>query len=151
MENKRGFGFSVNEVQEVESNFEPMPKGCYSAMITGAEFKAPKKGGADYLQIEYTLIDNDRKVWDILSIDSTNDTAKNIARSRLKAICKACNLDLVGVSNPEQLLHRSLKITLGIKKDAEYGDKNIVKKVEPSFSEEVKSTNEAVKGDDVPW
>lgn len=147
MENNN-FNFDLNEVKD-EQGYEPLRAGDYSAMITASEFRSPKSGGADYLHIEYTMIDeNDRKAWEVLSINSANDTAKNISRSRLKAICKACDLDLSAVNNPEQLLHKSLTVTLGIKKDADYGDKNIVKKVSAMFNEA-----EAVvdTGDKIPF
>lgn len=138
MENNNVFGFNVADAED-EKGYELLAPGDYEAMISSAEMKAPKNGGADYLQIEYTLTDhNDRKVWDILSINSSNSTAQNIARSRLKSICLACDLELSAVNNPDQLLHRSLSVTLGIQKDktGQYSDKNIVKKVSALYEKE---------------
>lgn len=133
-EDTKNFGFSFDDVED-EKGFEPLPAGEYEAMITNAEMKQPSDTNKpEYLQIEYTIEngDNNQKVWDILVINhGDGTTAQNIARSRLKSIGNAIGLDLTGFNNPEQLLDRSLKLQLAVKKDKEYGDKNIVKKVMP--------------------
>lgn len=148
-EDKKVFSFNVSEIPD-ETAYTVIPAGTYEAMITNAEMKQPKdQNKAEYLNIEYSVEVGDKlqKVWESLVINYGDDTtAQNIARSRMKSIGVACGLDLLGFTNPEQLKDRSLKLVLAVKKSAEYGEQNVVKKVLPLFEEEEES--EPKKSDD---
>ena len=146
--NDKVFNFDLNEVED-EKGFSLLVAGEYTAMITKAEMTESKSGGADYLKVEYTCEDEagqGGKVWENLCINhGDGTTAQNIARSRLKSICVACDLGLSAVSNPEQILDRTVKVLVGIRKDktGQYSDQNTIKKVMPLVEEtEAETTRE---------
>lgn len=150
-EDKTNFGFSFDEVED-EKGYELLPAGEYTAMITNAEMKQPSDTSKpEYLNIQYSVENGDSvaNVWDVLVINhGDGTTAQNIARSRLKSIGTACGLSVDGFNNPEQLIDRSLKLKVAIKKDKEYGDKNIVKKVMPLVEAEAETKD--VIDDEMP-
>lgn len=90
-------GFNAEEV-EPQGDFEPIPAGWYSCMITDSEMKPTKTGNGEYLQLRLDVIDGEyegRVLWDRLNLNNPNQTAVEIAQRQLSAICRA-----VGVMQP---------------------------------------------------
>ena len=85
------FGFDATEV-EPRAALDVIPDGWYRAWITDSEMKANARGTGEYLQLVWTILDEEqkgRKIWDRLNVKNTNETAQEIARASLSAICHA--------------------------------------------------------------
>lgn len=91
-------GFNAEEV-EPQGDFEPIPAGWYTCMITDSEMKPTKNGAGEYLQLRLDVIDGQyegRVLFDRLNLKNENQTAVEIAQRQLSAICRA-----VGVMQPQ--------------------------------------------------
>lgn len=85
------------DATNVEPNvgFEPLPEGKYQAVIVESEMKATKAGTGKYLELKMEVIEGEMKgraVWDRLNLENPNQTAVDIARGTLSAICRAVNV-----------------------------------------------------------
>jgi hypothetical protein len=115
-------GFNANEV-DPSSDFEPIPAGKYLAMITDSEMKPTKANDGAYLQLTFQVLDGpckNRYVWARLNLQNRNQTAVQIARAELSAICRA-----VGVMAPKdsfELHNLPLVITVRCRKNKETGE-----------------------------
>ena len=115
-------GFNANDVDPA-SEFEPLPAGKYLAMITESELKPTKSGGGQYLQLTFQIVEGpykNRIVWARLNLHNANQTAVQIARAELSAICRA-----VGVMTPNdsaELHNRPLVIAVKCKKRPDTGE-----------------------------
>lgn len=109
-------GFDANEVDPT-TGFEPIPAGRYQAVICESEMKPNKAGTGHYLQLTFQIIDGpykNRYLWARLNLDNPNETAVQIARAELSAICRA-----VGVMSPNdsvELHNLPLVISVKLKK-----------------------------------
>ena len=114
--------FNANEVDPSVS-FEPVPAGKYVAAITNSEMKATKEGTGSYLELVFTIIEGshkDRNLWARLNLNNANQTAVQIARAELSAICRA-----VGVMQPRdsfELHNLPLLITVKTKAREDTGE-----------------------------
>ena len=91
-------GFNANDV-DPSLEYEPIPAGKYLAMIIESETKPTKSGKGSYLQLTFQVLEGEYKgriVWARLNMDNPNQTAVQIARAELSAVCRA-----VGVMTPE--------------------------------------------------
>lgn len=106
-------GFNANDV-EPTSDFDPVPAGKYSAVITDSEVKANKTGTGSFLQLTFQIIDGEFKnrfLWARLNLDNPNATAVKIARAELSAICRA-----VGVMAPNDSVElHDLPLVISVK------------------------------------
>ncbi len=108
--------FDANQV-EPNVGFDPIPAGKYVAAITNSQMKLTKQGNGEYLELEFEITDGEyagRKVWDRLCLSHPNQTAVEIARGTLSAICRA-----VGVMQPQdsaELHNLPLAVTVKCKK-----------------------------------
>ena len=90
-------GFDANQVEPTDE-FEPIPAGKYTAVVTDSEVKETKAGTGTYLQLAFQVLDGEyrgRMLWSRLNLDNPNPTAVKIAQQELSAICRA-----VGVLTP---------------------------------------------------
>jgi len=115
-------GFDARNVDPA-TTFEAIPAGKYIAAITDSETKPTKSGNGSYLQLAFTILEGEYKnriLWARLNLDNPNQTAVNIARSELSAICRA-----VGVMAPNdsvELHNLPLQIAVKVKKREDTGD-----------------------------
>ena len=96
------FDASQNEPQVA---FDPVPDGWYAVTVTGAEW-APTKAGPQLLKLTLEIDGNahpqfaNRKLWDRLNLNNTNQQAREIAQRTLSSICHAVGkLQLAGISD----------------------------------------------------
>ena len=85
----------VNYTDYEETSFEPIPEGQYVVILESSDLKTTKAGDGQYLKCSFQVIDGDykgRKVVMNMNIENKNDTARNIGRSQLNALCKAANV-----------------------------------------------------------
>lgn len=113
--------FNANEVEP--ASFEPLPAGKYLACIVESEMRTTKKGGGQFLNLTFEVIDGQfkgRKVWSRLNLKNPNPQAEQIARGQLSAICRA-----VGVMQPRdsvELHNLPLVITVKVKNREDTGE-----------------------------
>ena len=94
------------EEHEQESSFEVLPKGIYEALITASEVKNTKAGTGKYLQVEFTIFEEEyagRKVFCNLNISNESEKAQKIGLGQLSALCKACGK--TGIVDDSSELH----------------------------------------------
>lgn len=91
-------GFNANNVEPAKP-ISTIPSGEYEAVITESEMKPTKAGTGQYLQLTFEITKGEyqgRKQWARLNLDNPSDTAVQIAKAELSAICRA-----VGVLQPQ--------------------------------------------------
>jgi hypothetical protein len=115
-------GFNANEI-EPTADFEPIPAGKYTAVITQSEMKPNKAGTGSYLELTFQIQEGEyknRQLWARLNLHNPNATAVQIACAELSAICRA-----VGVLAPNdsvELHNLPLVIHVKCKKRADTGE-----------------------------
>jgi hypothetical protein len=115
-------GFDANQI-EPASDFEAIPAGKYTAMITESELKPTKSGAGDYLQLAFEILEGPYKgriIWSRLNLNNPNATTVQIAQRELSSICRA-----VGVMTPGdsvELHNLPLEITVKCKKRDDNGE-----------------------------
>jgi len=107
--------FNLSEVEDVQTTFEPLPNGSYTAIIK--ESSSPTSAaGHEYIKLVFAVVDGphtNRLIFDNLSVYHPDPKVKGIAQSNLKAITEA-----LGILNPtktEQLHNIPLTIELRVK------------------------------------
>lgn len=119
-------GFDASQV-EPNQGFDLLPAGEYDAVIVASELKATTAGTGKYLKLELQILSGkfqNRKLWDQLNLWNPSEQAVQIAKGTLSSICRA-----VGVLTPKdsaELHNKPLRVSLKIKKDQQYGDKNVI-------------------------
>ncbi len=90
---------------EPQTAFDPVPDGWYAVVVTGAEW-APTKAGPQLLKLTLEIDGNahpqfaNRKLWDRLNLNNTNQQAREIAQRTLSSICHSIGkLQLAGISD----------------------------------------------------
>ena len=125
-----GLNFNANEV-DPDAGFDAVPAGKYLVAITDSEMKPTKDKKGSYLELVCSILEGDykdRKVWARLNLQNKSETAVNIARGQLSAICHA-----VGVMTPKdsvELHNIPLVITVKCRKDDDGNIQNEIKKFE---------------------
>jgi hypothetical protein len=87
-------GFNANDV-EPRGDFEALPTGKYTAVITASEMKQTKSGNGQYLQLTFEVLEGEhkgRKFWVRLNLVNPNAHAVQIARAELSSICRAAGI-----------------------------------------------------------
>ena len=88
--------FDVSSYEATKSNFDPLPRGEYLAIVTENQMKATKSGTGEYLELVIQIVDGEfsgRKIWERLNIHNANETAETIARAALKSLSLACGIE----------------------------------------------------------
>ena len=91
---------------EPSKSFQVIPIGEYLMVFTDSEMKTTKNNTGSYLQLTAEIIDGEyqrRRVWARLNLDNPNQTAVDIAKRDLSAICHALNLGTTIVQDSSQL------------------------------------------------
>ncbi len=115
-------GFDANQV-EPTGDFDPIPAGKYSAVITDSQMKPNRAGTGQYLELTFQVTEGqyeNRLLWARLNLDNPNATAEQIARADLSAICRA-----VGVLAPQdstELHNLPLVINVKCRKRSDTGE-----------------------------
>lgn len=115
-------GFNANEVDPA-ADFEAVPPGEYTAVITESETKPTKAGTGSYLQFTFQIVDGEHKgrlLWARLNLDNPSETAVKIARGQLSALCRAVNV--LQPRDSLELHNIPLVIKVGVKRRDDTGD-----------------------------
>jgi len=140
-------GFDLSETS-TEDAFAPVPDGVYPVTVEKTEWKEPKAGGAEYLNVQFSVTGENfanRKIFMIYNIHHEKEQPRNIARSQFKKTLLAIGYsadvmkELTKVSACEMILDHELFLKVGTKKSTdEYGDKNVIKDYISMKAEEAK-------------
>ena len=120
-------GFNADNVEPM-NDFDPIPAGKYTAIITGSEMKDTKSGNGSYLELNFQIIEGqykNRLLWARLNLDNPNELTVKIARAELAAICRS-----IGVTEPKdscELHNLPLVISVKQKTDSDGEVRNEVK------------------------
>lgn len=128
-----GESIDVDNIVPERGDFEPLPAGAYMVQVIESDVVETKAGTGLILKLTMEVMDGphaNRKVWANINFKNPNATAQRIAQEAIKQIC-----DAVGYSgqltDSEVLHYKPLRAQLTIRKDAEYGDRNEVKRYSP--------------------
>jgi len=120
--------FKASETED--TGFGTLPAGKYLAEIIKSEVKTTKAGDGKYISLQLKITEGKytkRLVFDNLNIVNKNDVAVSIAKSTLKQICEACDVD--ELEDTEDLHNIAMCIQLGIQAETQqFPEKNIIKK-----------------------
>ncbi len=132
--------FDFENVKDDE--FELLEIGNYPASVESAEWTTSQKGN-EYLNVKFKLT-NGRFLWDIFCLTHEKDTVKNIAMRKMKELLTAGgnkNLKTLDKSSIIEAVEVcKVKLAVSIKKDDNFGSKNIIKKYFPLSQEEIDSS-----------
>lgn len=123
-----GETFDVNEMPQGKGDFEPIPAGWYTAIITSAEIKDTRAGTGKYIAIRFDVTGPEyagRVVFGNVTLRNPNSTAEEIGRQQLGDIMRA--LGLVRLSDTDEMIGHELSIKLKRTESEQYGPGNEVK------------------------
>ncbi|MEO0513635.1 MAG: DUF669 domain-containing protein [Planctomycetota bacterium] len=115
-------GFNASDVDPT-ADFEAIPPGQYTAIITESENKPNKAGTGSYLQFTFQIVDGEHKgrlLWARLNLDNPSETAVKIARGQLSALCRAVNV--LQPRDSLELHNIPLVIKVGVKRRDDTGE-----------------------------
>lgn len=126
--------FEQAEVAEAQKggSFDPIPAGNYIVEINRSEIKATKAGTGSYLSVGFKILDGNmagRIIFQNITLANPNQIAANIGREQMAQLAGACGI--YQLQDSEQLHGIPMEIKVTVKKDAQYGDSNDIKKFSP--------------------
>lgn len=107
--------FNASEAED--AGFSVIPAGWYVASIVKSQLKDTRNNDGKMISLQFKIIEGEyakRIVFANLNIINKNDTAVRIAKSDLKKICEA--IDMETVIDTDDLLGNELQIKLIEKK-----------------------------------
>lgn len=102
--------------QRETGSYDPLPPGWYTATITGAEVKATKDGGGEYIKVRYDITGpshQGRVVFGNLNVKNASAKAEEIGRAQLAEIMRA--IGVPRLTDTDQLIGGSLSIKLDVR------------------------------------
>lgn len=123
-------GFDASQVPEQQS-FDALPEGQYVVIATASEMKPTKNGNGQYLQFTFEVVDGPmkgRKLWARLNLVNQNETAVDIAKRELGAICRA--VGIIKPADSAELHNKPILVTVAVEVDDRNRQSNIIKKYE---------------------
>jgi len=126
--------FNADE-HEPRNSFDPLPAGKYKAVITESEEKPTKAGTGSYIQFTFEVLEGDykgRKLWARLNLNNPNQTAVEIAKGDLSAMCKAAGVKVL--KDTQQLHDLPMVVKVTAKKDGDGEVRNEIKGYEMVLS-----------------
>jgi hypothetical protein len=107
--------------------YEPFDEGIYKLRVLEFERRAPRNGGAPYLNAAFEVEEGEhagRRVWDQFNFEHANADVRQIAEERFDDLCKACGI--FPISDTDQLVDRVFKARIKIEYSEGYDPKNAV-------------------------
>ena len=119
------------DLTDVEVNSSSLlPKGEYAVTVSGAEVKDTFSGTGNYLQVNFKVMEGDRKgsyLKDIFNLNNPNPVAVKIGQERLKKLMIAAGKTNFVLSTPDDLVGLRVLASVDVKKRDGYKDINDVK------------------------
>lgn len=145
-------GFNAAEVDPA-TEFDPVPAGEYTAVITESETKPTKAGTGSYLQLTFQILEGEHKgrlLWARLNLDNPSETAVKIARAELSSICRAVNV--LQPRDSVELHNIPLVIGVGLKRRSDTDElSNVIKGYKPRSGAAPATTAASAGASAPPW
>jgi len=125
-----GISFDNREV-EPTSEYAPLPRGEYIAMITASDVKETKAETGKYLKLVFQILEGkfqNRILFHNLNIVNPNSEAQAIGRGQLSAISRACGIN--GELKDSNELH-DCPIRIVVDLDKQNPEQNKIKAFKP--------------------
>jgi hypothetical protein len=117
---------SLKNVETQTNDFSPIPDGQYTVVVSKAEVKETKAGGAA-VNLAYQIVDGDHKnriVFDFINIDHpTSQDAVKIGLQRLKTVAFATGLEADHIADTDDLIGKN-PFGIIVKNEEKNGYKN---------------------------
>lgn len=126
------FQIDLDQIQVEDRPIGPLPKGTYNCIVEECSLVETKNGG-QRVKVTYQVIEGDSKnskIWDSLMVVHGNPKVVKIGLEGIKYLANAVGID-GKIADPSELsgTNSIVAVTVDIRKDAEYGDSNVVKRV----------------------
>ena len=147
--------FNPSNITIEDKDFEPLPAGWYTAIITESSLKTTKDGTGSYYEFKYRIISEkykNRGVYMKHTRTNKNEKAVHIGQQQITAICKA--IDKMNCTNTEELHNIPLDIKVFyIPAQNGFGARNEVKFFRKSSMQQQQSSTPPWAGgnDDIPF
>lgn len=125
-----GGAFNPDEIPASEYSGEPIPAGVYDVQIVEADVVPTKSGDGERLTMRLNVVSGPhegRPIFEGLNIRNANPTAQSIAQRTLADICIATGAGTI--TDTDELLYKPFKAKIGVKADAGYEPRNVLKRV----------------------
>lgn len=102
----------------------PLPAGKYTAVVSKSDVKATKAGTGSFAEFEMDVIDGEhkgRKLWARLTLQNPNQTAVDIGRGQLSALCRAAG-HFGQLADTAELHNKPVVVVVKIKRREDTGD-----------------------------
>lgn len=131
-----------------------LPAGEYvAALVKSDRVQAKSNPRNEYVSCEFEVQDGQsqgRRFWTMLNLWNDNAQAVEIAQRELNSMMHACGK--LKVRSTDELHGIPMRVILGVKTDAQYGDKNTVKSYAPlNGGAAGGQTQQAAGGGAAPW
>ena len=131
--------FNFKDVEPQSNEFKLLPMGEYVVAIVDAEIKESKKNSDNkYISATFEVVEGNytrRKIFEMYNVINSNETARRIAYSQIKSIMEAIKSNKTEFNTLEDIIaeisNKPMKCYVGIRKDEQYGDKNVIKSYKP--------------------
>ncbi len=126
------FQIDLDQIQVEDRPIGPLPKGTYNCIVEECSLVETKNGG-QRVKVTYQVIEGDNKnskIWDSLMVVHGNPKVVKIGLEGIKRLANAVGIE-GKIADPSELAGTNsiVAVTVDIRKDAEYGDSNVVKRV----------------------
>lgn len=133
-----GGTFDPSQTPPAKNDFDPIPAGEYLLQVVESEMKQTKAGTGQYLNIQFEVITGpyeNRRIFQMFNVQNPSAEAQEIGQRQLADLCLATGAGAIKDSN--ELHFKPFTGKVGIKKDDEFGDKNIVRQFKTKNGERV--------------
>ena len=123
------FTFDTSAVAPRENNYELLPAGKYTCLVSDSVIQPLKSGNGTALKLTITVLQegyNGRKLFANLNVKHTNPVAEQIAQQQLRELCDA--VGVVRMTDTAELHNKPFIARVKIRKsnDPQYEDQNEV-------------------------
>lgn len=117
--------------------FSALPACEYKVQVSDTDIVSPKSGDGQMLKIVFEVVADakfdGRKIFDNIMLEHSNADAVRIGKQKLNTICALTATR--SMKDTAQLHGKTLSLLIGIKKDNNGNDSNIIKKYLPFDSD----------------
>jgi hypothetical protein len=142
-------GFNPEEYESAD--FEAIPAGHYTVIMTEAKWKETSSGTGRYLECTFQVVEGDyknRKLWGKLNLQNPKPDAVTIAKRQFADICKA--VQVASPRNVSELFNKPLSVRVTIQEWN--GDKrNEVKAYKPLGAAQAKDGDDGGRKPPSSW
>lgn len=90
-----GKAFDASQHEDMNSGFEPLPKGDYVSVVKESDIKVTAKKTGKFIKLKFEVISGEFKgrfFWNNINFINPNDMTEEIAAKELGTLCRACGI-----------------------------------------------------------